>query len=92
MKAIGKRHRIAELWNRFFERTPLVLGPVSTLEPFEIGYDVTLFFIIGLPGETVNEVEESFRFAQKYPVFDAKFYNLIPFPKTDIYRWLEKHN
>ncbi len=58
----------------------------------EIGYDVTLFFIVGLPGETVNEVEESFRFAQKYPVFDAKFYNLIPFPNTEIYRWVEEHD
>lgn len=53
-----------------------------------IGYDVTLFFILGLPGETPQEAENSLRFAQKYPVFDAKFYNLIPFPNTEIYDWL----
>ncbi|GAK55722.1 Fe-S oxidoreductase [Candidatus Vecturithrix granuli] len=53
-----------------------------------IGYDVTLFFILGLPGEGPQEVENSLRFAQKYPVFDAKFYNLIPFPNTAIYEWL----
>lgn len=53
-----------------------------------IGYDVTLFFILGLPGEGPQEVENSLRFAQKYPVFDAKFYNLIPFPKTEVYEWL----
>ncbi len=40
MKAIGRRHRIAQDWNLFLERTPLVLGPVSTLQPFEVGYDV----------------------------------------------------
>lgn len=57
----------------------------------DIGYDVTLFFIIGLPGETVVEAEASIRFAQKYPVFDAKFYNLIPFPNTEIYNWIETH-
>ncbi|MBD3304741.1 radical SAM protein, partial [candidate division KSB3 bacterium] len=57
----------------------------------EIGYDVTLFFIIGLPGETPQDAENSLRFAQKYPVFDAKFYNLIPFPNTPIYEWLEQH-
>ena len=54
-----------------------------------IGYDVTLFFILGLPGETPQDVENSLRFAQKYPVFDAKFYNLIPFPHTEIYDWLD---
>ena len=58
----------------------------------EIGYDVTLFFIIGLPGETSKEAEASLRFAQQYPVFDAKFYNLIPFPNTEIYRWIESNN
>jgi len=58
-------------------------------EACEIGYDVTLFFIIGLPGETPDDAETSLRFAQKYPVFDAKFYNLIPFPNTEIYEWLE---
>jgi radical SAM superfamily enzyme YgiQ (UPF0313 family) len=58
----------------------------------DIGYDVTLFFIIGLPTETAKEAEASIRFAQKYPVFDAKFYNLIPFPNTEIYRWIEAHN
>jgi amidase len=40
MKAIAKRHRIAHEWNLFMERYPLVLGPVSTLQPFKIGYDL----------------------------------------------------
>ncbi len=58
----------------------------------EIGYDVTLFFIIGLPGETPNDVENTLQFAQKYPVFDAKFYNLIPFPNTEIFQWITEQN
>ena len=58
----------------------------------EIGYDVTLFFIIGLPGETPEDVENTLRFAQKYPVFDAKFYNLIPFPNTEIFQWIAERN
>ena len=56
-----------------------------------IGYDVTLFFIIGLPGETAEDAEKSLEFAQRYPVFDAKFYNLIPFPNTDIFRWVQSN-
>jgi len=58
----------------------------------DIGYDVTLFFIIGLPLETPEDAEASLRFAQKYPIFDAKFYNLIPFPNTEIYHWIEANN
>ena len=38
--AIGRRHRVAQEWNLFMERYPLVLGPVSALEPFEVGYDL----------------------------------------------------
>lgn len=40
MKAIAERHRIAREWNLFMELYPLVLGPVSTLQPFEAGYDL----------------------------------------------------
>ena len=40
IKAIGVRHRMARDWNLFFERTPLVLGPVSTLQAFQVGDDL----------------------------------------------------
>ncbi len=40
MKGIAKRHEIAQQWNLFLARYPLILGPVSTLQPFEVGYDV----------------------------------------------------
>ena len=41
MNAIAERHRIAQEWNLFMKRYPLVLGPVSTLQPFEVGYDLS---------------------------------------------------
>ena len=40
MKAIAERHRIALEWNLFMEQYPLVLGPVSTLQPLEIDFDL----------------------------------------------------
>lgn len=67
--AIGERHAIARDWSLFMERTPLVLGPVSALEPFEVGYDIAgpeelarfvrslrlteICNLIGLPGVAV---------------------------------------
>lgn len=41
IKAIATRHGIAEEWNLFLKRYPLVLGPVSTLQPFAVGYDIS---------------------------------------------------
>jgi len=38
--AIAERHRILQAWNRFFEHYSLILGPVSTLPAFEVGYDI----------------------------------------------------
>jgi anaerobic magnesium-protoporphyrin IX monomethyl ester cyclase len=56
----------------------------------DLGYMVTLFFIVGLPHETEDDVAESLDFAMKFPVFDVRFYNPIPFPGTDLYRWVKE--
>ncbi len=37
--AIAQRHRIAAAWSDLMSAYPIVLGPVSTMEPFEVGYD-----------------------------------------------------
>jgi radical SAM superfamily enzyme YgiQ (UPF0313 family) len=61
-------------------------------EAIEIGFRVTMFFIVGSPGETFEDIEDSINLALKYPIFDARFYNLIPFPATELYRWVfERH-
>ena len=40
IKAIAERHRIALEWNLFMEQYPLVLGPVSTMQPLEVDFDL----------------------------------------------------
>ncbi len=40
MTAIGNRYKIAREWSIFMETYPLILGPVSTLQPFKVGYDI----------------------------------------------------
>ena len=40
MKAIARRHAIAQEWSLFMQRYPLVLGPVSTRPAFEVGGDL----------------------------------------------------
>lgn len=58
----------------------------------EMGFDVALFFLIGAPGETEADVEDSFKLALKYPIADAFFYSIVPFPKTELYDWVEREN
>jgi amidase len=35
-----QRHAIANAWEGFLARYPLLLGPVSTMQPFPVGYDL----------------------------------------------------
>jgi anaerobic magnesium-protoporphyrin IX monomethyl ester cyclase len=58
----------------------------------DLDINVTLFFIIGLPGETKKSVKNSFKFALKYPVQNAVFFNANPLPRTELYRWAEQNN
>ncbi len=53
------------------------------------GMEVSLFFLVGSPGETEAEVEESFRFALRYPIGVAYFYNIVPYPGTELFRMVE---
>ncbi|MFC2171004.1 B12-binding domain-containing radical SAM protein [Acidobacteriota bacterium] len=56
----------------------------------EIGFDVILFFLIGSPYESWEDLEDSFNLARKYPIAGANFYNLIPFPKTELFTWVNE--
>jgi len=58
----------------------------------DAGMDVTLFFLIGSPGETWQDFERSLELAKQYPVFEARFHNLVPFPGTALYDWVSKEN
>jgi anaerobic magnesium-protoporphyrin IX monomethyl ester cyclase len=53
----------------------------------DLGFHVTLFFLIGSPGEDVKDVEQSFQLALKYNVANAYFFNLTPIPGTEFYDW-----
>ena len=57
----------------------------------DLGYEVHLFFVIGTPGEKAEDVEQSIAVACRYDVTDVAFYHLIPFPGTELYRWVEEN-
>ncbi|MBI1920076.1 MAG: radical SAM protein [Geobacter sp.] len=58
----------------------------------ELGFDVTLFFVVGAPGETLEDIEKSIEVSLRHPVMDVRFYNLIPYPGTELFQWIRDRN
>ncbi len=57
----------------------------------ELGFEVGLFFMVGFEGETPQDVQKSFAFAQNYPVAYANFYNIIPYPATKLFKEIKQN-
>jgi len=55
-----------------------------------LGYRVELFFLIGSPGETWDDFMQSVRFATEFPVAAASFYQLLPYPGTELFDYTLK--
>ncbi len=58
----------------------------------ELDFDVHLFFLVGMPKETNEDLENTEKFALKYPILKANFYNPIPYPSTALFDYLEREN
>jgi radical SAM superfamily enzyme YgiQ (UPF0313 family) len=56
-----------------------------------MGFEVTLLFVYGTPGETLDDVRQSIALAKKHPVMKAFFFNLVPFPGTALNDWVNEH-
>jgi anaerobic magnesium-protoporphyrin IX monomethyl ester cyclase len=51
----------------------------------EVGFPVQLFFLLGSPGETEEDVKDAVDFCLKYPVVNVRFNNILPFPQSELY-------
>jgi anaerobic magnesium-protoporphyrin IX monomethyl ester cyclase len=56
----------------------------------DLGFDVYLNFLAGVPFETIDDINDSINFALKYPVFYVEWSNIVPYPGTELYDWLSK--
>lgn len=57
----------------------------------DLGFEVDLFFLVGSPDETWQDLQDSFKIALNYPIGTAYFYNIIPFPNTELFDWIQKN-
>ena len=56
----------------------------------ETGIEVSGFFMLGFPGETLAEMEETIRFALRLPLARASFANFQPFPGCEEFATLRE--
>ena len=56
----------------------------------DLGYDVRATLLVGSPTETWQDIEDSVRLALKFPFRSVGFFNLVPFPKTELFRYIEE--
>ena len=52
--------------------------------------DIAGFFILGFPGETVNTMRQTIKFAARLPIKRANFFTYLPFPGTESYNKLRE--
>jgi radical SAM superfamily enzyme YgiQ (UPF0313 family) len=48
-------------------------------------------FIIGLPGSTFKTFLEDLNFTRRLGISNVRFYNLVPYPGTEAYEWVEEN-
>ncbi|HSR33279.1 MAG TPA: radical SAM protein [Anaerolineae bacterium] len=58
-------------------------------DAIDVGLQVRLFIIVGHPGETMSDVEDSFALAQRYPLIRLHLNNPVPYPGTELFEWVQ---
>jgi anaerobic magnesium-protoporphyrin IX monomethyl ester cyclase len=75
-------------------RKPLRLDRVPALvrKIKSIGMEAHGFFIVGLPGETPEQVKRTLRYARELRLDACYIYYATPYPGTDMYEICKQHN
>ncbi len=58
----------------------------------KVGIPAGAFFMIGLPGDTPERFTETYNLAKSAGLEEVRFYNVIPFPETELFDYLVNTN
>ncbi len=74
-------------------KKPLRLAQAEEITRYikEIGIRTNAYFIVGFPGETVEQMRQTFRFARRVKVDSAAFFIATPLPGTELLESAERH-
>jgi|TARA_Y100000310_G_scaffold145233_1_gene144577 radical SAM superfamily enzyme YgiQ (UPF0313 family) len=57
----------------------------------ELGIETQVNFIIGCPGQTYDSFKKDLKCAEELNVDQLRFYNIIPYPGTEMYEWIKQN-
>lgn len=60
-------------------------APAMVRKCKELGINITAHFVVGMPGETWDEIRQTFRYAEELDVDLVTFHIATPYPKTKLY-------
>ncbi len=69
-------------------KKPVLLTNLPRIVKFarKIGIDIVLFLIVGMPGETIEEMKKTFRFSRSLGIFDKQHISIAtPYPGSELY-------
>jgi len=61
-------------------------------DAIDVGLEVRLFIVVGHPGETMSDIEDSFALAQRYSIILLHLNNPIPYPGTELFEWVRSED
>lgn len=69
-------------------KKPLDLHRIKPLLDYarSIGLEVGVFLIVGMPGESIDQIWDTFKFAKELKVYDAFVSVATPYPGSDLYK------
>lgn len=70
--------------------TAKIKNAVSKIRRFNI--DIAAFFIMGFPGETIEDIKKTIKFSLDLDIMRANFFTYLPFPGTESYEYIKKTN
>ncbi len=62
----------------------------AIVDAIDVGFDVHLNMMVGFPDQTLQDVEDTFNFALKYPIRWASINNVVPYNGTEVYSEAKK--
>ncbi len=68
-------------------KKPLKLSKTKPLIKYakEIGLNTSIFLVVGMPGETLEQINESFRLAEELETYNPHVSVATPYPGTELY-------
>lgn len=87
--SVGIESTSPEILKKMKKNITLSLAQEKIALAKRVGIKVTGFFILGFPGEKIEDIKRTIRYARSIPIDKVLFSNFWPSPGTDIYNELE---